>query len=163
MDEAHLIPEMDQRLLSGGDVPDGFMLRPRPNYAFLVFPSAAAVPIDEYAPKIAFQRWDLASTDTGATRWGRAGGTPEWMLHDESPGLYMGRNPLRFLLQIDQDVVFPVLDSTPGQVELDMLNSTPGALRRSEDRHYELFVGNAVYLFGTENPADGVYCVVQSD
>ena len=65
-----------------------------------------------------------------------------------------------FLLQLEEEREYEIVPGAPGQVEYDYFEKRFVA---SEERNYRLFVGNALYLFGTlEAPNHFVYAVTQS-
>jgi len=156
VDEGSLIPEMlDQKLL-GADIPDGFLERYQTNFRFVVFASETGTLRNEYQPRVAFRRLNLAPLKASSKAVSKIGGRPVWMLDDESPATYAGRHRVEFLLQIGEKAEFPTVKGAPPQIELD-LTRKPTPSPRS---FYQLFLGNQIYFFGV-NGLPLVYVVTQ--
>ena len=65
-----------------------------------------------------------------------------------------------FLMQLMPEMTFPIHASAPPQTRLGL----SGKPQPSPHRYYELFLGNAVYWFGTEAGNDpAVYSLTQID
>lgn len=63
-----------------------------------------------------------------------------------------------FLLQILEGFKFEKLEEAPPQIELGLT----GSLELSDNEYYELFIGNAIYLFGTMDINDPqIYIITQ--
>lgn len=157
--EEHLIPEMLAGHLRGIDVPEGFLDRYQSNFRLLVFPTATAQARQEYQPKVKFSPLILVPTDDPAAYESKIGGEPTWVLEDESPGSYAGRYRSTFLLQLEQGTQFDTVEGAPRQVELG-LDGKPRPAQRST---YELFLANAIYMFGFEAERLLVYVITQVD
>ncbi|MNY78924.1 hypothetical protein D3C86_2193580 [compost metagenome] len=63
-----------------------------------------------------------------------------------------------FLIQFLQDYEFDILDGSPGQMKMNYFIASP---EPSTNPYYELFLGNNIYLFGTETGDHEVYVVTQ--
>lgn len=155
-DESFLIPEMLAVPLLGADVPGDFVDAYQRNFRFLVFPRNDAQMVSGYDERIAFRA--LEFTDVLGGSIGQVGGTPRWVMGDESPQSVAG-GAATFLFQLFPGVEFEVTSSAPPQVELG-LDGTP---EPSPDRVYRLFLSNALYLWGGKDPAGGVYALTQVD
>lgn len=159
-DEDHLIPEMLSGELRGATIPEDFLRSYQRNFRFVVFDGRRAAPLRDYTETIAFRRLELERSEESSGPGSKVGGSPAWLLGDESPGAWAGRIPMVFLLQLEPGLQFETLASAPPQMGL-ALDGTPEPAGR---RHYELFLGNAVYLFGTNDPEMRlVYAITQVD
>lgn len=158
--EDFLIPEMLDGPLRGVDIPEGFLEAYQRNFRFLVFPVDQCVVRRDYVEKVRFIRMQVLSAEDAATLGNKLGGNPHWILEDETPGTYAGEFQLTFLLQLEQGLEFPTVEGAPPQIEI-ALDGTPAPAERS---HYELLIGNALYLFGVEERGEPlVYAITQAD
>lgn len=148
-----LIPKMLPYDLKGAIVPLAFLKSRPANYKFMVFDTKAGTMRLDYTPRVAFRRWNLVACFT-TTSGNKIGGQPNWTMPDESPASCEG-NPMAFLLQISYDQKYAILPGAPQQ-------ACWSASRNEQRDYYELFVGNALYLFGTIPPRY-VYSIVQKD
>ena len=157
-DREHLIPEMLNVPLRGADIPAGFLEAYQTNFKFLVFKTDTAEIKNEYRPKIRFAAVSLEPSRDSNVNDNKVGGRPNWALEDESPKTYAGRTPMFFLLQFQSGYKFSLLEGAPPQIEL-ALDRTP---QPSPLSYYQLFIGNALFLFGTENRSESlVYAITQ--
>lgn len=157
-DEDRLIPEMLSGELRGADVPEGFLEGYQRNFRFPVFAAGIAVPRQDYRERIAFRRFHLFRAESSDITGSKVGGQPSWLLDDETPAAYGGRAPMVFLLQLEPGLRFETVPGAPAQMDL-ALDGTPEPATR---RHYELFLGNALYLFGTgDSERRLVYAITQ--
>jgi hypothetical protein len=157
-DREHLIPEMLNVPLHGADIPERFLETYQSNFRFLVFETDAAKLKNEYRSKIRFAAVSLELSRDPNVNGNKVGGRPNWVLEDESPKTYAGRTPMFFLLQFQNEYKFHLLEGAPPQIEL-ALDRTP---QPSPLNYYQLFIGNALFLFGTadrQNPL--VYAITQ--
>jgi len=157
--EEHLIPEMLTDRLRGIDIPGGFLEAYQRNFRFLVFPTDTAQVRKEYQPKVKFFSFLLVSAEDPTTPGNKIGGEPNWLLENEAPGSYAGSYSPVFLLQLEQGLEFETVEGAPRQIELG-LDGKPKPTRRST---YELFLANALYLFGFEADHPFVYAITQVD
>lgn len=155
-DEAHVIPEMLSGELHGAIVPDGFLERYQVNFQFLVFDTGMGMLRHDYVPRVVFRRRRLAPTDAPTVQT-KVGGTPSWMLEDESPGSYRG-DPTVFLMQVGSDTTFEIPLEAPRQAKISLDPSLPAIRRES---NYRLFLGNGLYFFGDAKRRKDVYVVTQ--
>lgn len=156
-DDAHVIPPMLDGPLAGADIPNGFLDAAQVNYRTVVFPTADGRVREEYTPAVAFRTITLRSAPPDVPA-NKVGGDPTWLLEDEAPASYAGRAGMTFLLQLLPDTHFDIEPGAPPQAVIG-LNGQPTVTGKP---YYELFVGNAVYLFGTARPADPrVYVLTQ--
>ena len=161
-DETHLIPEMLKVKLKGANIPEGFLGHYQTNFSFQVFPTSESTLRDDYIEKISFKPLMMVSNISEPTEDAiQIGGEPDWLMEDESPSTYNNTAKMTFLLQIPQGYKFEINNNAPGQAELDL----SGKPVPSDNKYYELFIGNAVYLFGTEPLDIGhlVYALTQVD
>lgn len=158
--ENYLIPEMLTGRLRGGEIPEGFLTAYQRNFRFLVCDTAEATSRREYVERVRFQRLEVVRSDDPAAPGNKIGGVPNWLLEDETPSTYAGKVPMSFLLQLEPGLRFETVESAPRQIELG-LDAKP---RPSSRLHYELFIGNALYLFGTDDPELRlIYAISQID
>jgi hypothetical protein len=158
-DEDHLIPEMLSGTLRGIEIPTGFLEDYQSNFRFLAIPWDGS-PRETYVEKVRFKRLELRPSQDPPASANYVGDTPTWVLGDESPGRYAGKTAMVFLLQLRQGLEFQTLQSAPPQVVLG-LSGEPEA---STESYYQLFLGNALYVFGTVGLAKPlVYAVTQVD
>lgn len=158
-DEDHLIPEMLECDLLGADIPGDFLVRYQNNFRFEVFRTDEGQVVPEYDERIGYRRIRLDEERKGPSI-GHVGGRPEWLMQDESPGTYDSSFDMCFLMQIDAGMEYAIIGSAPPQMDI-RLSGEPGP---SELPFYRLFLGNALYLFGTVD-ADRhlVYALTQVD
>lgn len=155
-DESYLIPEMLPGPLPGADIPAGFLSNYQRNFRFEVFETHRAEIVAGYRERVRFQRIRLGG---GGPSIGQVGGLPSWVLEDESPGTYAS-SPMVFLLQLRSHVEFGLIQGAPPQMEIGLLGDPEPA----PFDFYKLFIGNTLYLFGTEGLARSeVYAVTQVD
>jgi hypothetical protein len=145
----------DEKLL-GADIPDGFLERYQSNFRFVVFDAEAGSLRTDYQPRVAFRRLNLTTLKDSSNAVSKIGGTPLWMLDDESPATYAGRHRMEFLLQIAEKAEFPMVKGARPQVELDL----SGKPTLSPLSFYKLFLGNQLYFFGV-NELPLVYVITQ--
>jgi hypothetical protein len=147
----HLIPPLLPTSLKDAAVPINFIETPPPNCTFMVFQTERGTMRPEYVPRICFRPWHLVpiSPETPANK---IGGQPNWLMGDETPASCDGQ-PMAFLMQLQHDQRYPLLPGTPPQAEWIQLARQP-------KNYYELFIGNALYLFGTL-PPKYVYAITQ--
>lgn len=160
-DEERLIPEMLPGPIQGVDIPNGFLTSYQRNFRFLVFSTDATLRRG-YVEKVRFKRLALEPSDDPTVDDRKIGGAPNWVFEDETPGTYASRTPMVFLLQFQQGYEFETIVGAPRQIELG-LDGKPKPAARA---HYRLFLGNALYLFGTselELQEPLVYAVTQVD
>jgi len=155
-DENFLIPEMLNTQLHGADVPAGFLNSYQRNFAFLVFPTEDGRIVEDYDEQVAFVALEV-SANAGPGDFGKIGGSPDWVLDDESPATYDSSAPMVFLLQVTPGIQFNIVDGAAPQIELDIF----GKPAPSPLDYYQLFLGNALYLFGTSAGSPLVYAITQ--
>jgi len=156
-DESYFIPEMLSGPLHHADIPSGFLEAYQRNFRFVVFPTDDARPTPDYAPAVLFKRLSLVNDKKA--HGSKVGGAPDWILEDESPGTYAGAVPLTFLLQLEQGLAFETVDGAENQMTLGL----DGKPKRARSRDYDLFLRNALYLFGTVGNEKLVYAITQVD
>ena len=159
-DDDYLIPEMLTGALKGADIPDGFLHDYQKNFRILVVDASDAAPDGNYRERIAFKRLTLSRDESLDKPSSRVGGEPAWMLDDESPATYASHHRMFFLMQLEPGLTFETVDGAPKQIEAGF-DGTPQA---SPYDTYELFLGNGLYLFGTEDrDVRAVYALTQVD
>jgi hypothetical protein len=157
--ENALIPEMLAGPLRGKDIPEGFLDVYQANFRFIVFQTISGALRDTYNERIKFKRIDLIRTDDPNIQGAKLGGNPTWLLEDETPLSYAGNIPMFFLLQVPQGFQFETVEEAPPQVELGL----DGAPQLSPLGYYQLFIGNAAFLFGTKDQHRHlVYAITQT-
>jgi hypothetical protein len=159
-DENQLIPQMLPGPLSGADIPEGFLESYQINFRFFVFETASAVPYEKYQERVTFKLFRLEKAGDPDVDENKIGGNPNWLLEDESPKSYGGKTPMFFLLQLLQGFRFEITKSAPRQIELGL----DGSPKPSPLSYYQLFNGNKIFLFGTEDRTKPlVYAITQVD
>lgn len=154
-DEDHLIPEMLHSGLTGADIPEGF-LNKQPNFTFVVFPTDQGAIVSEYEKSILFSEIQFVEGNTAGS-FGKLGGMPDWILDDESPATYGGNVQMVFLLELTPGFRFEITSNAEPQIELDLAGEpSPSPLN-----YYQLFIGNALYFFGTSSGDKAVYAITQ--
>ena len=141
----------------GHDIPAGFLTSYERNFKFLTFPTREAKVTRNYKEEVAFRALKLKSKSTRGD-FGKIGGAPDWVLDNESPGTYNTTTPMAFLLELMPGIHFETVDEAPPQTELDIF----GNPSLSPLNSYQLFLGNAVYLFGTSVGEPLVYAITQA-
>jgi len=140
------IPQMLDGPLLNAIIPDGFLDAYQKNFHLHVFDSTLGVKRLDYVEKIKYAPLELIASTSSSIDDSRVGGSPVWLLEDESPRSYAGKAEMQFLLQISSDTKFDLLDSAPGQMEIGLR----GLPESSPNRYYQLFNGNFLYFFGAE-------------
>ena len=157
-DRNHLIPEMLSGPLPGADIPEGFLLSYQTNLRILVFEKALGAPRTTYQNRVIFKPLSLHQTANMAVDDNKIGGTPAWLLEDESPKSYAGKLPMFFLLQLQAGLQFEIDKHAPSQVEVGL----DGSPEPSPFNYYQLFIGNKIFLFGTQDRTEPrVYAITQ--
>jgi hypothetical protein len=154
----YCIPKMLRSPLKNAPIPHNFLNDYQVNFHVLTFLTRDGVLQSGYTEKVRFKRWDLVKVEDTAPIASKVGGTPNWLLEDESPGLYADSIPLVFLFQLEAGMVFETLPEAPPQASP---YTWPG---EQPDPFYELFNANELYAFGTQdrnNPL--VYLLTQRD
>jgi hypothetical protein len=143
-------------VLAGVDIPREFLTSYQRNFRFLVFPTDEGRIDTRFQKRIKFIPIILQLDDELGI--GQVGGTPSWLLEDESPRSYGSRIPMHFLFQLHAGVRFPTVQGAPPQMEIGL----SGEPEPSPYDFYQLFIGNAVYFFGTESRTPPlVYAITQ--
>jgi|CXWL01.1.fsa_nt_gi hypothetical protein len=160
-DENYFIPEMLNGPLAGAVIPAGFLASYQRNFRLFVFPTCEGTDRTDIEARI--EPLELTFEEAGAgaelTGFGWVGGAPRWLLDDEAPASYEGVGEMLFLLQITPGLTFPRASGAPDQVTLGL----DGKPRPSGTDSYQLFLGNAVYFFGTATGEPAVYALTQID
>ena len=155
-DERFVIPEMLDDHRQGCNIPADFLASYERNFAFLAFPTDDARIVDNYDEEVAFFALEVESGSTSGD-FGKIGGVPNWVLDDESPATCDSTIPMVFLLELMPGIQFTKVEGALPQTELDIFGSpSPSPLE-----YYQLFLGNAIYLFGTSVDDSLVYAVTQ--
>jgi hypothetical protein len=156
VNEEYLIPEMPDGILSNIKLPKGYLHTYQRNFKILVFKTKEAV-TKKYTEKIKYKPISLQATKNLNISLDKLGGNPNWLLDDESPSMY-DEVPMFFLLQMLENYQFEILPNALPQMTLG-LNGDPIP---SEERYYELFLGNKLFFFGTEDRSNPlVYITTQ--
>lgn len=155
-DEEHLIPEMLRNHGRGCDIPKNFLNDYQRNFSFLVFSGEKAGVLKNYDERVAFSSLEFVDKPSSAD-FGKIGGSPSWLLGDETPASYGLSTPMVFLMELSPGLAFSKVHGARPQIELDIFgNPAPSPLD-----FYQLFLGNAVYLFGTATGESLVYAITQ--
>jgi len=142
--------------LLGADIPGGFLARYQRNFAFIIFPTDRGQIVSGYDESILFSEIELEEGDAIGS-FGKLGGTPDWVLENESPATYGGSHQMKFLLEVSPNFQFKMTANADPQIELGIM----GDPEPSPLDYYQLFIGNALYLFGTNSGDQAVYAITQ--
>jgi hypothetical protein len=155
-----LIPEMLRVRLFGADIPAGFLDKYQTNFRILVFETSLGRPRSNCLEKVSFVRIALCHQVDPLAPGSKVGGMPNWILDDESPGTYASEVPMFFLMQIEEEFEFRVVDSAPAQIEVGM----DGKPAPAPHGKYELFLANGLYFFATQHAEmKKIYLITQID
>lgn len=160
VDKDHLIPEMVSGRLRDAEPATSFLRDYQRNFRFVVFASETGVLRSDYAERVRFRPIELASNVLpGSSTLGLLGGSPVWLMEDEYPrSIGPGEEPI-FLCQLFEGGRFELVPDAPRQMEL----AIDGSPARSPDDCYDLFLGNALYLFGAPaRTTDAIYALTQT-
>jgi hypothetical protein len=156
--EGYFIPKMLDCALRGADIPKAFLESYQRNFKFIAFRTEEGVIRSNYVEKVDCQLLMLKACDDPNFKGTKIGGCPNWLLDDETPATYDTTCRMVFLMQLEQGMKFKLKAGAPHQIELS-LNRKPVS---SPFDYYQLFLGNALFLFGTEQPENGlVYAITQ--
>ncbi|MDN4523990.1 hypothetical protein [Fictibacillus fluitans] len=155
--EDYLIPEMLQDTLKGIDIPQGFLESYQKNFRIILFETEKGELRNEYEEKIKFVKWRLSPAADPYENHEKIGGSPNWLLDDESPGSYNSEVSMIFLMQLPEDMKFETVENAPPQ----MVISLEGNQAPSSHSYYELFLANHIYFFGTKSREPLVYVLTQ--
>jgi len=145
-------------VLRGVEITAGFLSEYQRNFRFIVFDSSQSKPREDVSRRVAFTALRL-DPGGGEGAIGQVGGSPRWLLDDEAPSMYQSA-PMVSLFQFYLGLTFETLEGVPPQVELGLT----GEPRPCPFEGYQLFLGNALYCFGTARPAvPVVYALTQVD
>ena len=97
----------------------------------------------------------------GRELFGQVGGTPKWVLEDESPRLGDWEKSFEFIFQLAPNRLFAPTPGAPGQVVIDWFGS--GETFQRDAKGYDLFGGNTVYFFAVADDSGLVYVITQVD
>jgi hypothetical protein len=155
-DRRFLIPVMLEDQRRGFNIPAQFLKSYGINFTFLVFPTDKAVIAHDYTEQVSFSALQMKRGSKPGD-FGKIGGVPDWILEDESPATYNSKIPMLFLLELKPSLLFPMAEGALPQVKLNLF----GHPAPSRLDHYKLFLGNAIYFFGTSRGKPIVYAVTQ--
>lgn len=156
--ENFLIPEMLNGKLFGANIPRNFLSTYQKNFRFEVFKTNSSQVVNDYPECIKFIR--IKFDGGNGPILGHIGGTPIWILEDESPGTYDSGTPMHFLLQVNHGFEFETLKGVQPQIELGLT----GDPEPSPYDFYQLFIKNEIYFFGTDSRnLHLVYALTQVD
>ena len=155
--EDYLIPHLPTPLEKAIVMENIVLNKNRKNYSILISVTKKAILSKTYVEKIIFRPLIFAK-GTIDNPFFLLGGKPKWLLSDESP-LSIDKTQPIFLFQLPIDIEYEVIDSAPGQIELAYFSEEK--TEESKDRFYNLFIGNALYLFGSNTEKKLVYPLVQ--
>ncbi|MDM5199850.1 hypothetical protein QUF79_17705 [Fictibacillus enclensis] len=155
--EDFLIPEMLQDTLKGIDIPQGFLESYQKNFRILLFETENGELRNDYDQIIKFVRWRQSPAENPDEIHAKIGGSPDWLLDNETPATYKTKVPMIFLMQLPQDMKFETVENAPPQTILN-LEGKPASSRHS---YYELFLANQIYFFGTKDMEPLVYILTQ--
>ena len=167
--QKHWIPPMFYTTKKPLDIPDEFFQNYQINFRFFVFQTNEGQLRYDYTPRVSFLRWHLLPVEDDYLEeentideygmFSKVGGRPIWLQFDNAPTTLSSYIPMHFLLQVEHDFEFETVTGAPPQRVID---AQTGKLILSDEPYY-LFLGGAVYLFGTPEPDQRlVYVVIQN-
>jgi hypothetical protein len=157
-DEEFLIPTMLKGVLNGIVIPKEFLVEYQSNFRVLVFETKTAKIREEYIGKIKFGEIIISESES-VGEFGRLGGNPDWILGDETPGIYNDDVGMSFIMQTTENFDYPIHQYAPKQLTINLF----GEIEKSNWEYYRLFVANAIYIFGANDGDKLVYIIPQSD
>lgn len=153
--EEHSIPEMIQGELKDAVIPNHFLINYQTNFRVFVWKTEQIRHRQTYEEKILYQEITLSDTNESLRNQSKVGGKPYWITEEEAPKEYEGTS-FDFVMQLKQDIVFPILGSAPKQKDLYRGETT--------NDYYTLFLANQIYIFVTRNQENPeVYILTQVD
>lgn len=155
-DPENIIPEMIEYNRSNYDVRSDCQQFNQNYFKVIVSDFKSCKVKDEYKEIIEYKPLIFRSEADNAFSF--IGGTPNWIIEDESPTTLDGKK-IDFLFQTSTDLYFSKLSCAPKQKIEDFEKSS--GIRDSYIDDYSLFAGNAIYFFG-EKTTKRVYMVLQS-
>lgn len=114
--DRYCIPELpDGPSLNKVDVTADFLNQYQRNFRVLVFDTAKAVPVEGYQEKVAFRSMAITQEDKTDRGWDMViGGRPVWIMGQaERPASVAGDKKPVLLLQVREDLKFPILPDAP--------------------------------------------------
>ena len=160
-DEDNCIPEIFSHNMRGYDVPAGALTAYQRQFRIYVTSEAVSALREDYSPRVSYNVIrDGEIPSNTAILLGRRGPSPVWVLDDETPGTYGGREGFDFLFQTVENYRFSLVPGAPRQIVLDYTASGNQLIPSLVDK-YDLWVNNAAFFFITQS-AD-VLAIVQSN
>lgn len=156
-EEEHLIPLMVEKP-KHAIIPHSFLKDYQKNFKLILFETDKGIIRDNYEEKIIFKKIELIIQNGKKSKnENQIGGMPFWLLEDETPQSYEGKK-LSFLMQLKENIRFSIHKDAPQQTE-------PFAFFEPiEKDYYELFIGNQIYFFVTEDKVNPeIYIITQVD
>ncbi|MFJ2710766.1 hypothetical protein ACIOZM_07715 [Pseudomonas sp. NPDC087346] len=157
--EKFTIPEMLNTDLKNAAIPSGFLRTYQKYFKAYLFKTDTAEKSNTQISPIKLQYLDFSRQEHGEV-FGWAGRPPEWVLEDEAPSTYEGKD-LSFLLQVRGEQAFEIIDSAPAQKEMNIF----GGEKDRKKRDYFFFNQNEVYFFGTTSLKydNNIYIITQCE
>lgn len=141
----------------GYDVDSSFIKSDQKYFRIVVSDFNSCSIREDYNEILAYQPLILSESEQNS--FGYIGDNPLWLLEDETPLTLDSKNQFDFLFQINLDINFPKLDTSPRQI-IENFEASSGT-RESYIDDYSLFTGNSVFFFG-EKQSQLIYMVLQS-
>lgn len=158
-----LIPDMVDGPLPGANIRADFLRRYQTNFRLLLLKEdECRENVVEVASTIRHQQLTIDAGGVvrcGQKIFGRVGGSPKWILEDESPGTCQGSAPFEFVFQLTSHWAFETVKDAPSQMTLNIRGKPEPAALGS----YTLFIGNTCYFFATPHEDGWVYVLTQVD
>ena len=160
-DETDCIPQMFANSTNGYDVPSGALDAYQRQFRIFITSESDAILRKDYLPRVRYNviRNGERLADK-AVLFGEQNIDPTWVLDDENPGTYGGKEKFVFLFQTRQHYRYSLVADAPRQMVLDYA-ANDSQLTPSLVDKYDLWVNNAAFFFIT--PSAHVLVVVQSD
>lgn len=159
--ENDCIPEMFSNNIRDYDVPDGALDSYQRQFRIFITSESDAVLREDYLPRV---RYNIIHAGDVSPReaiiFGHRDVNPVWVLDDETPGTYGGKETFDFLLQTQEHYRFALVVGAPRQMVLDYTTSSNRLAPSLVDK-YDLWVNNAAFFFISQSAQ--VLVVVQSN
>ncbi|WP_200768307.1 hypothetical protein [Vibrio nigripulchritudo] len=152
-----MLPEMVTYNEYGYDVGSSFIKSNQDYFRIIVSDYNSCSIREDYKEVLTYQ--PLMISESEQSSFGFIGDKPLWLLEDETPLTLDSSNHFDFLFQINLDIDFPKLDTSPRQT-IENFEASSGT-RDSYIDDYSLFAGNSVFFFG-EKQSQLIYMVLQS-
>ncbi len=163
VDDGAYLPKLPGSL-PGAVLDSSFFAKVPSFYRIFCFDPTRAARVSAYRETVKYRRLRFDEPHgEGGVMFGHVGGAPDWILDDEAPYSFNGlASSVEFLFQTELDYEFETVPGAPRQQEQDYSVGGGGSCDSLLDT-YDLFVANALYVFGLRDGAEErIYVVPQS-